>query len=969
MFVRKVNNKGSALILGLVVGSAAILGSMALLQLSTNYLSQNSQTAKSAQSAGGDLVALDYVRGKFVFGKDADGKPVPPEWYVDPYPSAETIAQAQQSASILKIPGRVVAIAKANSSQGLVPKWESFGRKESGGACTHLTVPQSFNGENRPDSFCDIEGFPVLQFDIDKSNLGSVEHQFGVSAFIGKLNISVLSESELKNYLNGGSIAATKDNIAASAVTFRSFVPNSQKPHALSRMEVQVGNTIAEIPVDLPPEPDCNLTLLSSVPTYTDADPGFRPGRNVSFALKTNSVTVTAQSSIDGGATYQDVPVLGGQSVSTVGNFRTVSTLNLTVPQNPNPGQKLSDTTVAWIPRVKVLGVEGGTGKNCSLSVPIHQIPRPVCSLAATKPQILKGQSTVITLDCTGPQGGPVVSATIANQAVPASFKTTKKATSNYTRTEIRNSEQITAIVRGPESSITVTTQLGDVCPFNDPNYYQTLIQPSEWLDIRDIVSEDQNKVRAYDNADPIAFIHNSSEQKVLSHFSSEVPAEFLAEGQSFPPPPGLQRDGHETIAGTNCRWSLVFNTSNGNLSRFNQVVNANTLQLDRVGLVLNSSGRTSFVLPANTAQTHYSLVSRNYDLKVDSNSGKVVVKETVVYQKLKPQVANANNGRINRSPVRTWINDGDPITHLQDFWVWGETKNSPAVHRELVLSGSGEVYLYGPASYHKVLAGGASGCSEPPLDRFYVGWAENEFNVHNLFLAEIDPEAHCKPGRLCMISNQFNRESGAMPTNYQPGWWFNSNFRDISGNTYNYPIGVTQGGQAYWVEVGPDTDPQCKIQRARLRQSGCFKSDTKIMMADGTHREISKIAENDYVFNPHYQTGVRVKSLVKGPEKKSLYEVLIGKDKVQVTEDHPFFTSRGWLQTLELKTGDVLLGDGEGRTVNQVKKLKYLGPQDVWNFELDTDEPLGHVVVANGLPTGDLTTQIQLKNKRKALP
>jgi hypothetical protein len=580
----------------------------------------------------------------------------------------------------------------------------------------------------------------------------------------------------------------------------------------------------------------------------------------------------------------------------------------------------------------------------------------------------LKGQSTVITLDCSSPQWGPVVSATIANQAVPASFKTTKKATRSYTRTEIRNSEQITAIVQGPESSITVTTQLGEVCPHNDPNYYKTWLQPSEWLNIRNIVTEEPDKVTPYDNADPIAFIHNPS-ATVLTHFSSEVPAEFLAEGQSFPPIPGLRRDGHETIAGTNCRWSLEFNTSNGNLSRFNQIVNATSRQLNRTGLILNSSGCTSFVLPANTTQAHYSLVSRNYDLKVDSNNGKVVVQETVVYQKLKPQVRNANNGRVNRWTVTTWINDGDPITHVQDFWVWGEAKNNPAVHRELVLSGSGEVYLHGPASYHKILVGGASGCSEPPLDRFYVGYAQNDFNGDNIYLAEIDPEAHCKPGRLCMMSELFNRETGARPANYPPEWWFNSNFRDISGNTYNYPIGVTQGGQAYWVEVGPDTDPQCKIQRARLRRSGCFKSDTRILMADGTHREISKLAENDYVYNPHYQTGVRVKSLVKGPEKKSLYEVLIGKDKVQVTEDHPFFTSRGWLQTLELRKGDVLLGDGEGRTITRVKKLKYLGPQDVWNFELDTDEPLGHVVVANGLPTGDLTTQIQLKNKRKALP
>jgi hypothetical protein len=599
------------------------------------------------------------------------------------------------------------------------------------------------------------------------------------------------------------------------------------------------------------------------------------------------------------------------------------------------------------------MGVEGAPGKSCSLSVPIHKIPQPVCSLAAANPQILKGQNTTLTLDCNNSEGGPVVAATIANQAVPASFQTTKRATRSYTRTEVRNSEQITAIVQGPESSITVTTLLGEVCPFNDPNYYRTLLQPSEWLDIRDIVSEDKNKVTPYDNADPIAFIHNPS-NRVTMVVNYPLPPESLPEDTAIDSSSSfLERNGHEVIAGAHCRWRVSFNSHNGNLLRYNLHLNTSTQQLMQVNdsSFLNSTGRSPFTVPPNSNTQRNHNQSRSYQLVVESTSGKLKVIETVTYQ---PQ----------RKVGSSWENNGEVVTHSQDYWTFGEQK-APGTSNELALSGSGEIYLKGSTSYHKTLRAGATSCEELQGRRAYVGQQADSFNPQNIYLGDFDSSATCKSGRLCMLSMQYlDRNSLGVDDT-----WKIPDPIDVNGNSLGYPIWASQGGQGYWVEVGPDTDPACKIQRARLRQSGCFKSDTKILMADGTHREISKIAENDYVYNPHYQTGVRVKSLVKGPEKKSLYEVLIGKDKVQVTEDHPFFTSRGWLQTLELKKGDILLGDGEGRTITRVKKLKYLGPQDVWNFELETEDPLGHVVVANGLPTGDLTTQIQLKNKRKALP
>lgn len=180
---------------------------------------------------------------------------------------------------------------------------------------------------------------------------------------------------------------------------------------------------------------------------------------------------------------------------------------------------------------------------------------------------------------------------------------------------------------------------------------------------------------------------------------------------------------------------------------------------------------------------------------------------------------------------------------------------------------------------------------------------------------------------------------------------------------------GFQAGGDAWGITIkNTDTD-DCEIQKIYLRDSGCFTGDTQIQMASGKSKKISEIHENEFVWNPHFQSAVRVKKIVKGPEKKSLYLVRVGEKTVTVTEDHPFLTEKGWVQTKALKKGQQLFGQGEGKQVTQVKKLNYTGPQDVYNFELDTDEPLAHVIMANGVPTGDLTTQIGIKTGTKPLP
>lgn len=181
-------------------------------------------------------------------------------------------------------------------------------------------------------------------------------------------------------------------------------------------------------------------------------------------------------------------------------------------------------------------------------------------------------------------------------------------------------------------------------------------------------------------------------------------------------------------------------------------------------------------------------------------------------------------------------------------------------------------------------------------------------------------------------------------------------------------PVGNGTSKTLEFLGVGK-RDPQCRVINTKMRHGGCFAGSTKIKMADGTERLVSAIAENDWLWNPHYQAPVRVKSVVKGPEKKALYEIVLSNKKVIVTEDHPFMTALGWVQAHQLKVGAKIVGSGISLRVNNVRKLKYEHPEDVWNFELDTIDPMGHLVLANGIPTGDLITQQLLKKNKPLLP
>ena len=183
---------------------------------------------------------------------------------------------------------------------------------------------------------------------------------------------------------------------------------------------------------------------------------------------------------------------------------------------------------------------------------------------------------------------------------------------------------------------------------------------------------------------------------------------------------------------------------------------------------------------------------------------------------------------------------------------------------------------------------------------------------------------------------------------------------------SYYFPL---FGGNAVLAQIGNKRDANCTIQKYHLRTQGCFVGDTRVTLANGSEKRVADLSEADWVYNPLYQTPVRIKKIVKGPENRPLYEVKAGNRSVRVTEDHPFLTQIGWVRADQLRPNDLLMGEKQPQKVSRVIKVRNKKTTTVYNLELDTEVSEGHLILANGIPSGDLTTQVKLKKETKTLP
>jgi hypothetical protein len=165
---------------------------------------------------------------------------------------------------------------------------------------------------------------------------------------------------------------------------------------------------------------------------------------------------------------------------------------------------------------------------------------------------------------------------------------------------------------------------------------------------------------------------------------------------------------------------------------------------------------------------------------------------------------------------------------------------------------------------------------------------------------------------------------------------------------------------------------PSCGRELLGTRNGcGCFASDTKIRMGDGSERLAKEIRQGDVLWNPKTKRPQLVRKVVVGPENPLLYVLTIGGKQLEVTTEHPFLTAGGLRPAERLNVGDIIIDNEQQNRVEAIEREDRAldGPvPDVWNFELEgSDSDDDHYVLANGVMTGDLYLQIKLKQSSNA--
>jgi hypothetical protein len=174
---------------------------------------------------------------------------------------------------------------------------------------------------------------------------------------------------------------------------------------------------------------------------------------------------------------------------------------------------------------------------------------------------------------------------------------------------------------------------------------------------------------------------------------------------------------------------------------------------------------------------------------------------------------------------------------------------------------------------------------------------------------------------------------------------------------------------QVTWYARGPDG--VCRPTRGpepRPCERGCFDGETRIRMADGRDEPVRRIRAGSMVFNPALRKGVRVRRVTAGPELVPMVELALGKGTLRVTRHHPVRTKRGLLRAEEVRVGDALVtGAKRPVAVSAIRRPSLKVHEVVWNFELDVpgDRERDHLVLANGVVTGDLVLQRKLQARQ----
>lgn len=172
-----------------------------------------------------------------------------------------------------------------------------------------------------------------------------------------------------------------------------------------------------------------------------------------------------------------------------------------------------------------------------------------------------------------------------------------------------------------------------------------------------------------------------------------------------------------------------------------------------------------------------------------------------------------------------------------------------------------------------------------------------------------------------------------------------------------------SRGPAVYSPTVDPNTGYPPDIDKG-----GCFALSTKIKLFDGTEKLAVNVEKGDRLLNPITKKSVTVSEVVYGPEENlGLIMVGVGENAVKVTTQHPFETQKGLKSAADLTIDDkILTSAGKYQKLTTLKILAPVKNQRVINFVVSSDskKPMDHMVLADGVVTGDLYLQRKLSRQ-----
>ncbi len=133
---------------------------------------------------------------------------------------------------------------------------------------------------------------------------------------------------------------------------------------------------------------------------------------------------------------------------------------------------------------------------------------------------------------------------------------------------------------------------------------------------------------------------------------------------------------------------------------------------------------------------------------------------------------------------------------------------------------------------------------------------------------------------------------------------------------------------------------------------SDSWGPDTLVELADGSHKKISNLTLNDWVWNPRFKEVARVVYVHETAPPTAMAEINFGKQSIHVTIQHPFISRRGLVYSRELLPGDQLPGaDGTWKTVVSTRVYRPSLGYKVYDVFLDSKRsPVDRLMNMHGI-------------------